>query len=319
MELLNAFTVDVEDYFQVSGFEKQVSRDTWETWGSRVVANTHRLLQLLDRHRVKATFCVLGWTAERYPRLVQEIQGCGHEIGSHGYWHHLIYEQSPEDFRADLRRSRAVLENAISQRIRVYRAPSFSITQQSRWALEILVEEGYSIDSSVFPIRHDRYGMPGAEMRLHRLSTPAGPLWEFPPAVLKLAGMKVPIGGGGYFRLYPLSWTLFGLRQINGSERRPFAFYVHPWEIDPQQPRISARSRLSRFRHYVNLASNEEKLGLLLQAFRFGRLSDVVAEASAKSPEAMPADGVSLAKKQDGRQPAPKLAAGRPEPCRSDL
>jgi polysaccharide deacetylase family protein (PEP-CTERM system associated) len=282
MGRLNAFTVDIEDYYQVSAFEPHVRRDEWGSWQSRVVANTHRVLQLLDRHQVKATFCVLGWVAQRHPDLVREIHGCGHEVASHGYWHRLVYEQSPQEFRADLRRSQAVLEDAIGCRATAYRAPSFSITHRSRWALETLVEEGFRVDLSVFPIRHDRYGIPGAPRKLHCLETPAGPLWEFPPAVARVAGMNVPIGGGGYFRLFPLSWTLSALGRINRIERRPFAFYVHPWELDPDQPRIPAASRLSRFRHYVNLAGNEKKLGVLLGTFRFGRLRDVMEEEAGK-------------------------------------
>ena len=279
-QVLNAFTVDVEDYFQVSAFEKHVPRDQWDRWESRVEANTHRILQLLDRHGVKATFFVLGWVGERYPQLVRDVHACGHEIGSHGYWHRLIYEQTPEEFRADLRRSRDVLQEAIGQPVTAHRAASFSITKQSLWALEILVEEGFLVDSSVFPIRHDRYGIPGAEPRLHRLTTAAGPLWEFPPSVARFAGLNVPVSGGGYFRLYPLAWTLYCLRRINRTERQPYIFYIHPWELDPEQPGIHAASRTSRFRHYVNLSRNERKLDRLLRHLRFGRLCDVIAQAA---------------------------------------
>jgi polysaccharide deacetylase family protein (PEP-CTERM system associated) len=276
MPVLNAFTVDVEDYFQVSAFERYIARDQWDRWESRVVANTHRILELLDRHGVKATFFVLGWIGKRYPQLVRDIHAYGHEIGSHGYWHRLIYEQTPEEFRADLRRSRDVLQEAIGQPVTTHRAASFSITKQSLWALEILVDEGFLVDSSVFPIRHDRYGIPGAEPRLHRLTTAAGPLWEFPPAVARFAGLNVPVSGGGYFRLYPLRWTLFCLHRINRAGRQPFVFYAHPWELDPGQPRIRKASRTSRFRHYVNLGGNERKLDRLLRYFRFGRLRDVI-------------------------------------------
>ena len=273
--VLNAFSVDVEDYFQVSAFEKHIPRNHWDRCESRVVANTHRVLQLLDRHDVKATFFVLGWVGERYPQLVRDIHACGHEIGAHGYWHRLIYQQTPEEFRADLRRSRDVLQEAIGQPVTAHRAASFSITNRSLWALEILVEEGFQVDSSVFPIHHDRYGIPGAEPRLHRLTTPAGPLWEFPPSVARFGCMNLPVGGGGYLRLYPLPWTVYCLRRINRAQRQPFLCYVHPWELDPGQPRIRA-SRLSRFRHYVNLSRNERKLDALLQSFRFGRLRDVI-------------------------------------------
>jgi polysaccharide deacetylase family protein (PEP-CTERM system associated) len=283
-QILNAFSVDVEDYFQVSAFEKHVRRDQWDRWESRVEANTHRILRLLDQHGVKATFFLLGWIGERYPQLVRDIHACGHEIGSHGYWHRLIYEQTPAEFRADLRRSRDVLEDTIGQRVTAHRAASFSITEKSLWALEILVEEGFLVDSSIFPIRHDRYGIPGAEPRLHRMTTPAGPLWEFPPSVARFAGLNVPVSGGGYFRLYPLRLTLRLLRRINRREGQPFVFYLHPWEVDPGQPRMHAASRTSRFRHYVNLGRNERKLDRLLRHFRFGRLCDVVPPPSSSVP-----------------------------------
>ncbi len=277
MQVVNAFTVDVEDYFQVSAFENHVHRDQWNQWESRVEANTQRMLKLLDRHDVKGTFFVLGWVAQRYPQIVREIHACGHEIGSHGYWHRLIYEHSPSAFRDDLRRSRDVLEDAAGVRVVCHRAASFSITARSLWALEILVEEGFSVDSSIFPIHHDRYGMPSAPRRLHRLATPAGGLWEFPPAVARLARMNLPVSGGGYFRLYPLWWTGYCLGRINRREGQPFVFYLHPWEIDPQQPRIPVPSRLSRFRQYVGLGKTEDKLDRLLSTFRFGRISDVIA------------------------------------------
>jgi polysaccharide deacetylase family protein (PEP-CTERM system associated) len=200
-DILNAITVDVEDYYQVSAFEKCVHRSEWGQYESRVVRNTHRILQLLDRHRVKATFFILGWVAKRAPQLVRDIHACGHEIGSHGYWHRLIYRQSPEEFRTDIRQSRGVLQDILGMPVLAYRAPSFSITAQSLWALQILVEEGFRVDSSVFPIHHDRYGIPGAKRTLHRMTTDVGPLWEFPPPVARLAGMNLPVGGGGYFRL----------------------------------------------------------------------------------------------------------------------
>jgi len=282
--ILNAFTVDVEDYFQVSAFEKYIARDQWDRWESRVVANTHRVLQLLDRNDVKATFFVLGWVGERHPQLVRDIHACGHEIGAHGYWHRLIYQQTPAEFRADLRRSREVLEDTIGERVTAHRAASFSITKQSLWALEILVEEGFLVDSSIFPIRHDRYGIPGAKRYPHQLKTPSGHLWEFPPSVIRLAGLNLPVGGGGYFRLYPLRLTMRCLAGINRTTVQPFMFYVHPWEIDPEQPQIRAASRTSRFRHYVNLGRNERKLDRLLRHFRFGRLCDVVPPRSSSAP-----------------------------------
>ena len=231
--ILNAFTVDVEDYFQVSAFEKHVDRDCWSDWESRVVANTHRVLELLDHTGVKATFFVLGWTAERYPELVRDIHACGHEIGSHGYWHRLIYELTPDEFRSDLCRSRDVLQDAIGQRVTAFRGASFSITRQSLWALEILVEEGFLADSSVFPIHHDRYGIPDAQPGPHRLETPAGPIWEFPPSVARFVSMNLPVGGGGYFRLFPLPWTVYWMRRINRC----------PAAADVLRPSLGTRSR----------------------------------------------------------------------------
>jgi polysaccharide deacetylase family protein (PEP-CTERM system associated) len=276
-EFVNALTVDVEDYFQVTAFEHQIARDRWDTYPCRVVDNTRRLLGILADHAVTGTFFVVGWIAERQPQLVSEIRKAGHEIGSHSYWHRLVYRLSRDEFREDLRRSRNVLEDILGEPIRVFRAPSFSITSQSRWALAILVEEGFTIDSSIFPIHHDRYGMPDANPAIHRLRTDAGYLWECPPSVVRVAGFNLPVSGGGYFRLYPGGLSMRWLRHVNQIDRRPFVFYVHPWEIDPQQPRLKVGSPISRWRHYLNLAETENKLKRLLSGFRFGPLSDVVA------------------------------------------
>jgi polysaccharide deacetylase family protein (PEP-CTERM system associated) len=287
-DFLNAFTVDVEDYFQVSAFEHDIERKCWDTYPCRVVDNTQRLLSMLTEYNVKATFFLVGWIAERHPQLVAEIRHAGHEIGSHSYWHRLVYRLTPDEFRQDLRRSRKVLEDILGEPIRVFRAPSFSITQRSRWALEILVEEGFSIDSSIFPIYHDRYGMPNANPAIHRLPTPAGLLWECPPSVVRVAGFNLPVSGGGYFRLYPGKLSIRWLRQVNQLAGRPFVFYLHPWEIDPGQPRLRAGSRLSRWRHYLNLHETESKLQRLLSCFRFGTLTDVVAWANDPPARAKP-------------------------------
>jgi polysaccharide deacetylase family protein (PEP-CTERM system associated) len=275
--LINAFTVDVEDYFQVSAFERHIDRKDWDRFESRVVANTHRVLRLLEQEQVHATFFVLGWVAERFPGLVLDIHRAGHEIGSHSYWHRLIYDQTPDEFRADLLRSRRVLEDILGQPVTAFRAPSFSVTHRSLWALDILAAEGFLSDSSIFPIRHDRYGIPGANRFPHQMITAAGPLWEFPATVRRVGSMNFPVSGGGYFRLYPLSWSLRGLTHINERDRQPFVFYIHPWELDPAQPRLRAGSALSRGRHYLNLNSTETKLTRLLRHFRFGRLCDVLA------------------------------------------
>jgi polysaccharide deacetylase family protein (PEP-CTERM system associated) len=277
MAIINAFTVDVEDYYQVSAFKRHVSRDQWDQYESRIEANTRRMLSLLSRHGVKGTFFVLGWVGSRYPQLVREIHQAGHEIASHGYWHRLIYNQTPKEFRADIRLSRKVLEDIIGVQVYIYRAPSFSVTERSRWALEILVEEGFSVDSSVFPIYHDRYGIPGEKPFLHQIATPVGSLWEFPPSVVRFAGQNLPVCGGGYFRLFPLFWTIRCLKIIGHSTGQPFIFYVHPWEIDPDQPRIFKNASLkSQFRHYINLNKTEQKLDKLLSKFRFGTVSEVV-------------------------------------------
>lgn len=286
--MLNAFTVDVEDYFQVTAFERDIPRSQWPDFPSRVVQNTGRLLELFDRHQVQGTFFVLGWVAERFPQLVREIHAAGHEIGSHSYWHRLIYEQTPDEFRDDLRRSRDVLTDIIGEKITCYRAPTFSITRKSWWALEILVEEGFTVDSSIFPIRHDRYGVPDAEPGLHEINTPSGTIIEFPPSTLRKFGRNLPVAGGGYFRLMPLSWSLRCVRSINEKSRRPFMFYTHPWEIDADQPRLSVGTRLSRFRHRVNLARTQPRLNKLLANFKFGRMDAAIQQTPAPLTVAAP-------------------------------
>ena len=277
---MNALTIDVEDYFQVSAFEKQIPRHHWCAFESRVVANTRRILRLLDFHGVRATFFILGWVARRYPELVRDIRRDGHEIGSHSYWHRLIYQLSPAEFRKDLQLSRDVLQDILGEPVTAYRAPSFSITRRSLWALEVLAEEGFQSDSSIFPIHHDRYGIPDVTPRIHKIHTSAGVLCEFPPSVVRIVGQNFPVSGGGYFRLYPLCWTRRWLQQIN-ERAQPFLFYVHPWELDPEQPRLAAGSWLSRFRHYVNLSSTEVKLDSLLRHFRFAPLNEVIQSAMA--------------------------------------
>jgi polysaccharide deacetylase family protein (PEP-CTERM system associated) len=275
--VLNAFSVDVEDYFQVSAFERVVARSQWPELESRVVGNTHRLLELLAARGISGTFYVLGWIAERFPQLVRDIHSGGHELACHSHWHRLIYEQSPDEFRNDVRRAKQAVEDAAGQSVTAYRAPSFSVTKSSLWALEVLVEEGFTLDSSIFPTHHDRYGIPGTQLGIHRIDTPAGPLWEFPMAIKHFGRFTLPVSGGGYFRLYPFSLTRHCLASLNRAGR-PFSFYVHPWEIDPTQPRIRGASRLARFRHYVNLASTERKLERLLASFRFGTMAEVLAQ-----------------------------------------
>jgi polysaccharide deacetylase family protein (PEP-CTERM system associated) len=274
----NAFSVDVEDYFHVSAFENHIPRNHWHEQECRVVSATQRLLALLEKHQVRATFFVLGWVAHRFPELIQQIFQAGHEIGSHSYWHRLVYTMSPEEFRQDLKLSCDVIAQITGQPVRLYRAPSFSITKKSLWALDILAEEGITIDSSIFPVVHDRYGMPDAPLHVHRRATRAGTIIEFPMAVALIGPWKIPISGGGYFRLYPTALSIAALRRVNVRQHQPFCFYIHPWEIDPDQPRLHAGSVLTRLRHYLNLRHTEEKLARLLRAFTFDTVTRVVEE-----------------------------------------
>lgn len=274
--MFNALTIDVEDYYQVSGFESVVRFEDWDRYESRVERNTNRLLDLLGEYRTEATFFVLGWVAERHPHLVRTIKQCGHEVASHGYAHQRIYTQTPDQFRRETRRSKQILEDAIGQPIIGYRAASYSITKESLWALDVLEEEGFQYDSSIFPIHHDRYGIPGCTRFCHRVSEcRGGSLVEFPPSTLRLAGLNIPIGGGGYFRLFPYAFTRWGLRQLNEREQQPAMVYLHPWEIDPGQPRIHAKG-LSEFRQYINLEGTERRLIRLLRDFSFGSISRVL-------------------------------------------
>jgi len=274
--VVNAMTIDVEDYFQVSAFDDVVKREEWEGRPSRVVSNTMRLLHLFDEYSVKSTFFVLGWVADRFPGLVRDIAAGGHELASHGYGHRIVYSQTPHEFREDVRRAKATIENVSGHVVTGYRAPSFSITKNSLWALDVLVEEGYRYDASIFPIRHDRYGIPDAPRHRHVLTRPAGTLTEAPGSTVRVLGSNLPVAGGGYFRILPYWWTKWGIARLNRTEGQPAIFYLHPWEIDPEQPRLHA-SRLSRFRHYRNLDKAEARLKRLLTDFRFGMLKDVIA------------------------------------------
>lgn len=269
MAIQNALTVDVEDYFHVSAFAKSINRADWDKHPLRVEKNTHRLLDLFDEAQVKATFFVLGWVAEQNKGLVTEIAERGHEIASHGYSHQLIYNQTQEVFREETIRSKSLLEDIVQAPIRGYRAASYSITKDSLWALDVLAEAGFNYDSSIFPVRHDRYGIPDANEIPHILETPDGHLLaEFPLSTAKIFNYKLPVAGGGYFRLYPYLLTRAGLRQVN-SRQQPFIFYLHPWEIDPDQPKVDA-GWFSRFRHYNNLDKCESRLQRLMQDFQFG-------------------------------------------------
>ncbi|MDD2898174.1 MAG: DUF3473 domain-containing protein [Desulfuromonadaceae bacterium] len=276
--MLNALTIDVEDYFQVNAFARDISQDSWGSYPLRVDANTRRILDILDSFSITATFFILGWVAERLPALTKEINRRGHEIACHGYGHELVYAIGPERFRADIRRSKAILEDQCGERVNGYRAPSYSITGKSLWALAILVEEGFTYDSSIFPVMHDTYGIPDAQRFPHVQHTGAGPLVEFPLTTLPLhlgpKEVRLPIAGGGYLRLFPATLLIWGIKRINETEEQPAVLYFHPWEIDPEQPRIQAGFK-SRFRHYLNLDKTEGKLRRIFSDVRFGTMSQV--------------------------------------------
>lgn len=277
--MLNALTVDVEDYFQVNAFAKIVRQDCWNTFPLRVADNTRRTLDLFDEFNVKATFFILGWVAERLPNLVQDIQRRGHEIACHGYGHQLVYDIGPEAFRQDIRRSKQILEDQCGQQVHGYRAPSYSITKSSLWALDILVEEGFTYDSSIFPVYHDTYGVPDAPRFPHLITRRSGTIREFPLTTLPLyIGSKeyrLPIAGGGYLRLLPTELIRWGITRINRAENQPAVLYFHPWEIDPDQPRIKAGIK-SRFRHYLNLDKTEGKLRHLMKNIAFTSMDNVL-------------------------------------------
>jgi polysaccharide deacetylase family protein (PEP-CTERM system associated) len=269
--IVNAMTVDVEDYFHVSVFDGIVPRSQWASMPSRVCANTERLLDIFDAHEVVATWFVLGWVAERRPELVRQIADRGHELASHGYAHRLIYDQTREAFRDDVRRAKALLEDAAGVEVLGYRAPSYSVTPRSLWALDVLIEEGYAYDASIFPIRHDRYGIPISPRRPYVLERPGGALMEIPGSTVRLGPINLPVAGGGYFRIFPYAWTRWGIAELNRTEQQPAVFYLHPWEIDPDQPRLPA-GWLGRFRHYRNLDRTEERLRMLLSDFEFSSI-----------------------------------------------
>jgi polysaccharide deacetylase family protein (PEP-CTERM system associated) len=283
--IVNAMSIDVEDYFHVSVFDGVVPRTTWDQLESRVCANTLRLLDMFDEFDVRSTFFILGWVAERYPGLVRDIAWRGHEVASHGYAHRLIYDQTPAAFRHDVRRAKRVIEDACGRPVRGYRAPSYSITPRSLWALDILLEEGHEYDASIFPIRHDRYGIPVSGRKPYLIERQTGALAEVPGSTTRLGPLNLPVAGGGYFRLLPYAWTRWGISRVNRVDGLPAVFYLHPWEIDPDQPRLPA-SRLGRLRHYRNLQHTEARLRQLLTDFRFGAVDAVVAELRGALPNA---------------------------------
>lgn len=283
MSNTNFLSIDVEDYFQVSAFEQVSPPDTWSGRDLRVERNTEKVLELLDEAGATATFFILGWVAERCPELVRRIVGQGHEVASHGYGHQRVYNQTREEFRQDIQRSKIILEDLSGTPVLGYRAPSYSISAKTSWAFDELLNAGYRYDSSIFPIRHDLYGMAdwprfsgwatradtGDWQPSETQSNDRASLFEIPITTLLLGGKSLPIAGGGYFRLFPYAFTRWGLNRINRQDRQPFVFYLHPWEFDPQQPRMADIGAKSRFRHYLNLGKTEKRFQRLLQDFSF--------------------------------------------------
>lgn len=274
--ITNALTIDVEDYFMVSAFADKVKFEDWHTFESRVEANTYRILDLLDEYGVKATFFVLGWVAEHYPKLIKEIQRRGHELASHGYNHRLVYDLSHDDFREDARKAKKIIEDIAGEPVIGYRATSYSITKKSLWAMDILIEEGFKYDSSIFPIIHDRYGIMDFNRFPVRINlNGSGSILEFPLSTIRLFNSNFPVAGGGYFRLFPYILFKKGIKRINNLEKQPAIFYFHPWEIDPEQP-VQDVGWKTRIRHYTNLHKTEDRLKRLLSDFKWGRVSDVI-------------------------------------------
>jgi len=274
--LFNALSVDLEEYFQAEAFAGLVTRDRWAEMPSRIEQNIECILELLESRATRATFFVLGWVAERRPELVRTILGCGHEIACHGYDHRLLYSTGPDTFRQDIRRAKALIEDIVGVQVAGYRAPTFSITADTPWALDIIAEEGFLYDSSIFPIRHDRYGIPKANRYPHRVDTACGrPVIEFPLSTVRIMGQNFPIAGGGYLRLLPVRLTIRAVASIN-RHGHPAIVYFHPWELDPDQPRLGLTG-LPKFRHYINIGTMHAKLDRLLDAHQFAPVRDVLA------------------------------------------
>jgi polysaccharide deacetylase family protein (PEP-CTERM system associated) len=275
-KIINAITVDVEDYFQVSAFSMHIDKLNWDEYAPRVEQNTSRILKIFDDKNIKGTFFVLGWIAEKFPSLIKEISDCGHEIASHGYSHDLIYNQTPDVFRDETMRSKEMLEDIINCSVIGYRAASYSITRESIWAIDILAEIGFKYDSSIFPIIHDRYGIPGGKTSPYIYNTNDGnSIIEFPLSTIGTKKIRFPVSGGGYFRILPYWISKLGLNIINKRESMPFIFYMHPWEIDEGQPKIKS-NMLSEFRHYTNIHKFEVRLKKLITDFKFDTVSSVL-------------------------------------------
>jgi len=283
----NVMTVDVEDYFQVAALAESIDYNDWSSIPTRVEQNTHKLLDIFDQHNVKVTHFVLGWVAERYPELVKEIDKRGHEVASHGFSHQLIYQQTPAVFKAETLKSKSLLEDAIGKPVLGYRAASYSITRKSLWALDILAEAGFQYDSSIFPIVHDRYGIPNTPTEPYFIRTASGnTLLELPLSTESILGQTLPIAGGGYFRLYPY-WLSRWFYNRRVKQNNPFIFYLHPWEIDPDQPKVDV-SWFSKFRHYNNLDQCAARLQKLLSQFSFTTMQQYINRLDVESLQSRP-------------------------------
>ena len=284
-----AFTVDVEDYFQVNAFESVVSRSDWEQLPGRVAGAVDRVLDLLERRGASGTFFILGWVAERYPDIPRAIAAAGHEIASHGWWHRRVFELSPQEFRSEVRDSKALLEDLTGRRVRGYRAPSFSLLPEVEWAYDVLIEEGYAYDSSVFPIRRREYGNPGAHPEPHTVRRDRGRILELPLATRRVAGLRIPGAGGAYLRILPYAVTRGTAAAYHGRDATG-VFYVHPWELDPDQPRLTV-PLTSRFRHYTGLDRTMPRLERLLSEFEFSSIERCFAPEIAEIEETSMASG----------------------------
>jgi polysaccharide deacetylase family protein (PEP-CTERM system associated) len=273
----NALTIDLEDYYHVSAFNDSIAKDKWSSQESRVAQNTDLLLNSLDEAGCKATFFTLGWVAEHHPQVVKEVARRGHEVACHSLRHRTVYEMSPEEFREDTKRAKELLEDLSGTLVLGYRAPSFSITDKSLWALTILAELGFTYDSSIFPVEHANYGIPNSSRAPYRVETAAGTIVEFPMTTLEFAGRRSPFCGGAYFRLLPYWYTRWGIRFLNAKEKRSVCVYLHPWELDPGQPRMSG-SVSSRMRHYLGLSGVPAKFRRLISDFEFCPLGLLIEE-----------------------------------------
>jgi len=275
---VNALTIDVEDYFQVSAFAPHIDRGNWPAMECRIEQNVDRILAMLADANARATFFTLGWVAERYPALIQRIADCGHELASHGYSHQRATDQTPQEFRSDITLAKAIIEDIAGVEVRGYRAPSFSIGDANTWAFDAIAASGYRYSSSIYPIRHDHYGVPDAPRYAHEVRPG---LLEIPVATVRLFSVNWPAGGGGYFRLLPYMLSRWSIRRINAHDRQPAMFYFHPWELDAEQPRVAGPGLTTRVRHYMNLRRMAPRLSKLMREFRWDRVDRVFLAAGA--------------------------------------